>query len=93
MVTSTSHATTLDHATSTAAATVNFSQLIQPENCKFVDEPDLKDDRALIWKYQVLIPSTNTYAFLRLGKIVKNLERFSLATTNLALGYSLKVLM
>lgn len=32
MVASTLHATTLDHATSTIAANVNFSQPIQPEN-------------------------------------------------------------
>lgn len=59
---SSSHAQNFDLPATVVA--VNFSQPIQPRNCKFVVEPDLKDEHALIWKSQVLFPSTSTHAFL-----------------------------
>jgi len=37
---------------------------MQPGNCNFVAESDLKDERALIWKSQVLIPNIGSHAFL-----------------------------
>lgn len=70
---------------------------MQPENYNFVVEPDLKDECALIWKSQILIPSIGSHAFL--GPLPKSrkdndeFKPFSLATTNTLLGFLRKDLM
>lgn len=72
---SSSHAQNFDLPATVVA--VNFSQPIQPRNCKFVVEPDLKDEHALIWKSQVLFPSTSTHVNDAVKSIFPSYHKYS----------------
>jgi len=50
---------------------LNFSVPIQPGNAWFVEEPNLKEEKAQIWKSQVLIPQSDS-SYAHLGPIEKS---------------------